>query len=150
MWVLALIDSNWFAKGLQIYRKDETGLNDNYAQHKYHYGDHLVFLQPLYETPLDDLDLKWVELKQKRTPTLWEKFKKKVFGINYEEYEYNRPHSEEIVVVDYGDFYEIAEFSKCGDNYHWTTELNSYMVPVRWARLPLHILEMAYNKKQLT
>ena len=135
MWVLSLIESNWFANGLQVYQKNETGLKN--PEYKYYYGSHLVFIDPLYEIPLDDLKLEWIEIKQKRIPTFWEKLKHKLLGIEYDEYQYVRPQSEEIVIVDYGhDFYEVAEFSAYKDSYHWVTELNTYMLPVRWARIP--------------
>ena len=145
MWVLALIESNWFAKGLQIYQRDETGKDE--PKYKYHYGSHLVFLNPIFESTVDGLELEWVDIKQERTPSFFEKLKKKLFGIGFDEYCYNRPESGEIVAVDYGNnFMEIAEFSKNGDHFLWVTELNSYMTPVRWARLPKHILDMANNK----
>ena len=147
MWVLALIESNWFAKGLQVYKKDKVALNID--EYRYHYGSHLVFIDPLYEISLDDLKLEWIDIKQKRTSTFWERLKKKVFGIDYDEYQYARPQSGEIVIVDYGnDFYEVAEFSAYGNSYHWTTELNTYLMPTRWARIPALILDMADNKKQ--
>lgn len=147
MWVLSLIESNWFAKGLQVYKKDKVALYID--EYRYHYGSHLVFIDPLYEISFDDLKLEWIELKQKRIPTRWERFKKKFFDLDYAEYQYVRPQSGEIVIVDYDcDFYEVAEFSDYGNTYHWTTELNTYLTPIRWARIPALILDMANNKKQ--
>jgi len=147
MWVLSLIESNWFANGLQVYQKSKTGLKK--PEYKYHYGSHLAFIDPLYEIPLDDLKLEWVEIKQKRIPTFWEKLKHKLLGLDYNEYEYVRPQSGEIVIVDYGhDFYEVAEFSAYKDSYHWVTELNTCMLPVRWARIPALVLDMSKNKSK--
>lgn len=147
MWVLSLIESNWFANGLQVYQKNETGLKN--PEYKYYYGSHLVFIDPLYEIPLDDLKLEWVELKQKRIPTRWERFKKKFFDLDYAEYQYVRPQSGEIVILDYGcNFYEVAEFYDYITTYHWTTELNTYLTPIKWARIPEFILDMAKNKSK--
>ena len=151
MWVLALIKSDWFANGLQIYDKTKNVYGS--GKSVYRFGDHPLFINPLYEIPLDELDLEWVDLKQERKPTFLDKIKEKVFRIPFEREITVRPTSGSIVAVNYGDgkLIEIVEFKTCdnGKSGRWVTELYTGVMPKQWAYLPNEIIELSKNKKNI-
>ncbi|MBR6066764.1 MAG: hypothetical protein IKP45_03095 [Bacteroidales bacterium] len=132
--ILCKTNSNWFANGWQVYRRGDGAFH--------HFGDWLMDKEHIkVEIPLVEVGLEWMDLKQPHKPTLFEKFKA-LFGVHYPEIDYVRPNRFALVVVDYDGLIEVAEASpnKDGSACTWITELNSYMIPKRWAYIPDNVL----------
>lgn len=146
MKVLTIVESDWFAKGLQIYDK-EVCPYDGHTSYKF--GSHVFHIDPLYEFPLDSIRLEWVDYRQTREPNLFQRMGEKLFGVPFEREVVVRPTDGSIVVVEYDNGRaEMAEFSGDAKQGRWVTELFTGVPPTRWAYLPDEVMLLCENKKK--